>query len=927
MEIASSTPFGYVLRDCNRRERCRESNVKAVQAAFEKNLKVLVRDHLQSCISVDSGSQENSPNQIYSWVGSQDLNNRQNSFKISTNDNKNNNIGEDDCLQNTNRPSRVLDRWPARATADKPALERQASSPRLSTPRTATSSPKTLISKEESSNNSQGPSENSSRVENLGASSLVQIWEARMNRSNSINASQSQGISSSRTSSGLSNVESAPSNEEAARGSEVGESLDEKDNNQKSNGDAMRERESQSDVTIQSQSPCASHGRASLGESERPRVADIVRRLTSGSDDCSDHEQGNSVNESPTRERKQSSAPDQVEQRCAPPVITTGARIRGRQAFTDLLMQIERDRNRELESLAGRQAVSKFSQRGRLQATLRLRSLERCLAIQDRHRSKMTAADVSRLQQGSAAMLWREKVRVNVEQNKVAQPDARALSIENLNKTVESQNSSNVSKNFEANNCNGAFTGGESSIVPTEEPMSDTSKEQTKPTISEEQAMSSTVEEQVQAMSRISEDLQEAASQTCSEVSYSHSREIAETALSDDWHESERADEEEVNNQQHLNGWDENETEEEDEEDDDDDQHYYVDNSYDWYTDISRPRSYWEELRQAWYQEVLNTSSENQEIRQLLERRTVSTFLGSDMRERMDRLMISRIQIQTDMKANQEEDSEDEDAQEMANQWMLSYLQGDTDARYRQEEEEGRHDVEVEREEEHQLEQEEEGRHQEEEDREEEQVEDDDDDEEVEQEENLFNHQYFEASSDYFSQSSSQLFPSSPMRSWTYRDQEVSDDSDQVTSESQLTPSQPHSYSNNDQPSSFPVNQPSTEMELVYDLRGHMQQLQREISELRDSIKCCMEMQLKLQQCINQETLSVRGDEKRNSADKALVRRNCCICFEKNVDSLLYRCGHMCTCLKCAHELQWSSGKCPICRAPIMDVVRAFVDS
>lgn len=251
------------------------------------------------------------------------------------------------------------------------------------------------------------------------------------------------------------------------------------------------------------------------------------------------------------------------------------------------------------------------------------------------------------------------------------------------------------------------------------------------------------------------------------------------------------------------------------------------------------------------------------------------------MRERMDRLMISRIQIQTDMKANQEEDSEDEDAQEMANQWMLSYLQGDTDARYRQEEEEGRHDVEVEREEEHQLEQEEEGRHQEEEDREEEQVEDDDDDEEVEQEENLFNHQYFEASSDYFSQSSSQLFPSSPMRSWTYRDQEVSDDSDQVTSESQLTPSQPHSYSNNDQPSSFPVNQPSTvslfqqcliflvkfivdeitrlnmqEMELVYDLRGHMQQLQREISELRDSIKCCMEMQLKLQQCINQETLS-----------------------------------------------------------------------
>ncbi|OVA04479.1 zinc finger protein [Macleaya cordata] len=46
---------------------------------------------------------------------------------------------------------------------------------------------------------------------------------------------------------------------------------------------------------------------------------------------------------------------------------------------------------------------------------------------------------------------------------------------------------------------------------------------------------------------------------------------------------------------------------------------------------------------------------------------------------------------------------------------------------------------------------------------------------------------------------------------------------------------------------------------------------------------------------------------------------NCCICYEMEVDSLLYRCGHICACFKCAKALQRSSRKCPICRAPITD--------
>lgn len=42
-------------------------------------------------------------------------------------------------------------------------------------------------------------------------------------------------------------------------------------------------------------------------------------------------------------------------------------------------------------------------------------------------------------------------------------------------------------------------------------------------------------------------------------------------------------------------------------------------------------------------------------------------------------------------------------------------------------------------------------------------------------------------------------------------------------------------------------------MELMCDLRGHMEQLHQEMSELRKAIKCCMDMQMKLQRSIKKE--------------------------------------------------------------------------
>lgn len=51
---------------------------------------------------------------------------------------------------------------------------------------------------------------------------------------------------------------------------------------------------------------------------------------------------------------------------------------------------------------------------------------------------------------------------------------------------------------------------------------------------------------------------------------------------------------------------------------------------------------------------------------------------------------------------------------------------------------------------------------------------------------------------------------------------------------------------------------------------------------------------------------------------------HCVICSDGVIDSVVYRCGHMCVCMACGLELKGQGLKCPICRAPITDIIRAY---
>lgn len=345
VEIASSAPFGCVLRDHNRRDRCRsESNARATQTAFQKNFKNLVRNHLRTCISISSGS-SSSENQI---------NNDSNSNLVANNEEVDHNNDRNDC--------------PSIMSSRQARIQGKEMVPTTIETSSAASSPGPSTSRREA-NNVLTRSDSLGEISSLGASSLVQIWEKRLNKSYSMN---------SRTASRCDSTISC-CNENASSSSSAASSVDESIDVVPASEDSFSVWNSDRNNALNEQQPSPSPPQEQsleAGESERVRVADIIRRLTAANQmqsslasslsDDNDNEHYSSTNASPSRERERWSSSDQIENRSFSPVLSS-PRIRGRQAFTDLLMQIERDRLGELDKLVDRRAVSRFSQRGRIQ--------------------------------------------------------------------------------------------------------------------------------------------------------------------------------------------------------------------------------------------------------------------------------------------------------------------------------------------------------------------------------------------------------------------------------------------------------------------------------------------------------------------------------------------------------------------------------
>ncbi|KAL7131377.1 hypothetical protein ABFS83_13G193400 [Erythranthe nasuta] len=619
--------------------------------------------------------------------------------------------------------------------------------------------------------------------------------------------------------------------------------------------------------------PASSRGRDSdATEIERLRVADIIRKLT---DDVV------TSSESPPRPR---TSVDQTttataEQRCC--FSLSSPRIRGRQAYNDLLTQMERDKQNELQGLLGRKPVSKFSHRGRIQALLRFRFLRRGSMMEPPPHPQQGRPSNTTIQSHNKPMpspaLVHLRERVDPCAQNVSDPAAAATSLYQQGKENES---------------NQLITNSVESCLRQDE---DFDHRETSP-LSRFMSQETNYESSNESLDRTFQNKEEE-EETATLVQINNFT-AQETNYDDELRgdcddDPHKVSEELNNNNNNINmfwvsdvshpevGWQELHSD-----------YQQQGNSTDWIDEVSRPRSDWEDLRQARYQEMLDPFVDNEEIRALLGRRSVSTFLSSGLRERIDRVMISRSEgKQSDLKSNnqtpqrKDERLPEQEEHEQEEEALVSEEDTEQDAQGG-----GYGDYF----------------------------------DEYEEAESSVGQQYDECD-DY-----ADNVTASPAPSWPQNQaHDLCDYSYQAASP--CTQQSSSYYSQDNAPNSSYRSQPAIEMELIYDLRGHMEQLHQEMSELRKSIKCCMDMQMKMQRSIKNEVanaVALNHSDPKNGGRKPVKRvtsgGRCCICCKMQVDSLLYRCGHMCTCFKCAHELQWSSGKCPICRAPILDVVRTY---
>ncbi|CAF0834638.1 unnamed protein product [Adineta steineri] len=111
------------------------------------------------------------------------------------------------------------------------------------------------------------------------------------------------------------------------------------------------------------------------------------------------------------------------------------------------------------------------------------------------------------------------------------------------------------------------------------------------------------------------------------------------------------------------------------------------------------------------------------------------------------------------------------------------------------------------------------------------------------------------------------------------------------------------------------------------------------LDSMQQMMQLMFKMQMDMQRSLRQEVASALAQNAAattttmNSSTQPMIAGHCTICLTATADTVLYRCGHLCVCYMCGLQLQETAAptgvkcKCPVCRAPVDDILRVYRSS
>lgn len=103
---------------------------------------------------------------------------------------------------------------------------------------------------------------------------------------------------------------------------------------------------------------------------------------------------------------------------------------------------------------------------------------------------------------------------------------------------------------------------------------------------------------------------------------------------------------------------------------------------------------------------------------------------------------------------------------------------------------------------------------------------------------------------------------------------------------------------------------------------------------MQQTLQLMFSMQMDMQRSLRQEVASAFANNSSTtmtSVNQPVNAGHCTICLNSIADTVLYQCGHLCVCYMCGLTLRTTTSanrvKCPICRAPVDDILRVYHSS